>query len=198
MVTAWPATVSTPERDWVFGFAVNEYVTVPEPVPLAPLVIDIHDTALEAVQLHPAVVVTVTVPVPAAPVTEAAVGETVKTHGTPACVTVNVTPAMVSVPVRDEVEVLAATLNVTPPLPDVFGPPPAVTVIHEALLVADQEQPVGIVTETTRVPPAEASESLVDESVAVHGAAACVIVNSRPPMAIVPVRADPAGFASTR
>ncbi len=67
----------TPERDVVFGFAVNEYVTVPEPVPLAPLVIDIHDTALEAVQLHPAAVVTVTVPVPAAPVTDVAVGETV-------------------------------------------------------------------------------------------------------------------------
>ena len=112
--------------------------------------------------------------------------------------TVNVTPAIVSVPVRDEVEVFAATLNVTPPLPDVFGPPPAVTVIHEALLVADHEQPVGIVTETTRVPPAEVSESLAGESVAVHGAAAWVIVSDRPPTAMVPVRVVPAGFGSTR
>ncbi len=86
--------------------------------------------------------------------------------------TVNVTPAIVSVPVRDEVEVLAATLNVTAPLPEVFGPPPAVTVIHDALLVADQEQSVGIVTDTTRVPPVEVSESVVDDRVAVHGAAA--------------------------
>jgi hypothetical protein len=122
----------------------------------------------------------------------------VNVHGTPACVTVNVTPAIVSVPVRDEVEVFAATLNVTPPFPDVFGPPPAVTVIHETLLVADHEQSVGIVTDTTRVPPVEVSESLVDESVAVHGAAACVIVRTRPPIAMVPVLADPAGFASTR
>jgi hypothetical protein len=54
----------------------------------------------------------------------------------PACVTVSVIPAIVRVPVRGVVDVFAATLNVTPPLPDVFGPPPAVTVIHEALLVA--------------------------------------------------------------
>jgi hypothetical protein len=57
-------------------------------------------------------------------------------HVTPDCVTVSVRPAIVSVPVRGVVEVFAVTLNVTPPLPDVFGPPPAVTVIHGALLVA--------------------------------------------------------------
>jgi hypothetical protein len=173
-------------------------VTVPDPVPLAPLVIDIQDTELDAVQLQPAAVVTPTVAVPAAPVTDAAVGDTVKAQGTPACVTVNVTPAIVRVPVRDEVEVFAATLNVTPPFPEVFGPPPAVTVIQDTLLDADQEQSGGIVTDTTRVPPVDVRESLVEESDAVHGAAACVTVNRRPPIAIVPVLADPAGFASTR
>lgn len=54
----------------------------------------------------------------------------------PAWETVSVSPAIVSVPVRGVVEVFAATLNVTPPLPEEFGPPPAVTVIHDALLVA--------------------------------------------------------------
>ncbi len=91
---------------------------------------------------------------------------------TPDCETVSVRPAIVSVPVRGVVDVFAATLNVTPPLPDEFGPAPAVTVIHEALLVAPHGHPVGIVTETTRVPPAEPSDSDVEESDAVQGAAA--------------------------
>jgi hypothetical protein len=49
MVTAWPATVSTPERDCVVALASTEYATVPDPDPLDPFVIAIHDTALEAV-----------------------------------------------------------------------------------------------------------------------------------------------------
>ena len=91
---------------------------------------------------------------------------------TPDCETVRVRPAIVSVPVRGVVDVFAATLNVTPPLPDEFGPAPAVTVIHDALLEALHWHPVGIVTETTRVPPAGPSDSAVEESDAVQGAAA--------------------------
>jgi hypothetical protein len=173
-------------------------VTVPEPLPVSPLLIDIQNADVDAVQLHPAAVVTDTVPVPAAEVTVVFVGVTENVQLIPACVTVNVRPAMVSVPVRDEVDVLAATLNVTPALPLVFGPAPDVIVIHETLLDADHEQSAGIVTETTRLPPVAGSESLVDESEAVQGAAACVTFNRRPPIAIVPVRVDPAGFASTR
>ena len=145
---------------------------MPDPVPLAPAVIVIHETALDAVQLQPAVVVTLMFAVPAAPETEGAVGATLNVHGTPACVTLNVKPAIVSVPVREEFDVFAATLNVTAPLPVVFGPAPAVTVIQDALLVADHEQSVGIVTDTTRVPPVAVSDSLVGESEAVQGAAA--------------------------
>jgi hypothetical protein len=37
------------------------------------------------------------------------VGEIVNVHGAPACVTVNVCPPIVSVPVRDVVTVLAVT-----------------------------------------------------------------------------------------
>ena len=87
-MTAWPATVSTPERDCVVALASTEYATVPDPVPLAPLVIDIHATALVAFQVQPACVVTDTVPVPPALVALAVVGFTVKEQGTPACVMV--------------------------------------------------------------------------------------------------------------
>jgi hypothetical protein len=54
------------------------------------------------------------------------------------------------------------------------------------------------VTETTRVPPADANDSVVEDSDAVHGAAACVIVSSFPPIAMVPVLVVPAAFAATR
>jgi hypothetical protein len=47
-----------------FGCAVNE--TLPEPVPLEPLDIATHDAPLAAVQAHPELVVTVTLPVPPA------------------------------------------------------------------------------------------------------------------------------------
>jgi hypothetical protein len=77
MVTAWPATVSTPARDCVVEFAATEYDTVPDPVPLAPAVIDIQDTALEAFHVQPAAVVTETVALPPLAVALAVVGLTV-------------------------------------------------------------------------------------------------------------------------
>ena len=77
MVTAWPATVSTPERDCEVAFVATEYDTVPDPVPLAPDVIDIQDTALEAFHVQPAAVVTETLPVPPAVAALAVVGLTV-------------------------------------------------------------------------------------------------------------------------
>jgi hypothetical protein len=151
---------------------VNAYDTGPESVPLAPAVIVNHDTELDAVHEQPASVVTFTVPVPAAATTEALVGATVKVQGTPVCVTVKVCPAIVSVPVRDDVDGLAATANVTAPLPLVFGPAPAVTEIQETLLVALHEQPTGMVTDTTRVLAAESTVVDVDDSTAVQGAPA--------------------------
>jgi hypothetical protein len=77
IVTAWPATVSTPERDCVVGLEATEYDTVPEPVPLAPLVIDIQETALDAVHVQPAAVVTETVALLAVADAFAVVGLTV-------------------------------------------------------------------------------------------------------------------------
>ena len=87
-------------------------LTVPLPLPEAPAVTVSQLVALlTAVQLQPAPAVTLTVPVAAAEfVRFDAVGEMVNAHGTPAWVTVNVCPAIVIVPVRDAVLVLAATL----------------------------------------------------------------------------------------
>jgi len=66
---------------------------------------------LVAVQLQPALAVTVIEPLIASDeVRFADVGEIVNVHGAPACVTVKVCPATVIVPVRDVVPVLAATL----------------------------------------------------------------------------------------
>ena len=62
----------------------------------------------------------------------------------PACVTVTVTPATVSVPVRGEVLVLAAIEYVTVPLPLPFAP--AVIVSQAALEVAVQAHPAVAVT----------------------------------------------------
>ena len=45
-------------------FGLTEKLTVPLPVPLAPLVIEIHGASLVAVQAQPAPAVTVTLPVP--------------------------------------------------------------------------------------------------------------------------------------
>lgn len=70
----------------------------------------IHASLLVAVQAHPLAAVTVTVFVPAAAVTFADAGAIDGAHGAPSCVTVNVEPAIVSVPVRGAVPTFAATL----------------------------------------------------------------------------------------
>lgn len=59
------------------GFAANEYVTGPEPDPLAPAVIDIHETELDAVHAQPASVVTLTVPLPEVAGADAVLGDAV-------------------------------------------------------------------------------------------------------------------------
>jgi hypothetical protein len=80
-VTVWFATVSVPVRAAaVFTAALID--TVPFPLPLAPAVIDNHDTLLVAVHAQPAVAVTVTGLVAPPPATaERVVGLTEKVHG---------------------------------------------------------------------------------------------------------------------
>ena len=79
------------------------------PLPVAPVLMVIHGALLAAVHAQPVAAVTVTAPAPAADVRVADAGEIVGTHGIP-CVTVNVLPPIVSVPVRDVVPVFAVTL----------------------------------------------------------------------------------------
>jgi hypothetical protein len=107
-VTVFPAIVSVPTR-CVPVLADTEKTELPLPLPLAPLVTVNQLALLVAVQPHPVVVVTVTVVEPPALVGDVLVGDTVKVHGAAACVTVNVRPATVSVPARENVNTLAAT-----------------------------------------------------------------------------------------
>ena len=68
------------------------------------------EALLTALQLHPAAAVTVTVPLTIVEATLADAGEIVGVQSAPACVTVNVLPAIVTVLVRGVVPALAATL----------------------------------------------------------------------------------------
>jgi len=84
-VNVWPAIVSVPVRDNAEVLAPTLYVTVPLPAPLAPAVTDSHPVFVVAVQLQPALAVTVTVPVVATAVVRFAdVGEIENEHGAPA------------------------------------------------------------------------------------------------------------------
>jgi len=118
--------------------------TVPLPLPEEVPVNVIHDTVLEALQLQPGAAVTVTVPVPPAPGIECARGST--SNEQPGdCLTVNVRPAMTSVPVLAGPSVGATRIRTGPgPLPDA----PSVTVIHGALDSAVQGQPGDVATLT--------------------------------------------------
>jgi hypothetical protein len=140
----------------VLAATVN--ATEPLPAPLAPAVTATHATLLVAVQSQPAAVVTATLPLPPGAAIEASGGAIVYVHGTGAAAwfTVNVWPAMVSVPVR-ALPVLAATVNATEPFP--VPTAPAVTATHGTLLVAVQSQPAAVVTATLPLPPGAGIEA---------------------------------------
>ena len=77
MVTVVPAIVIVPVRAVKATFAVTEYVTVPLPVPVLPLVTVMNESLLAADHEQPVCVVTVSLPVPAALLKLLLVGETV-------------------------------------------------------------------------------------------------------------------------
>ena len=77
--------------------------------------------------------------------------------------TVKVWPATVSVPVRDDVAVLAVALKATVPLPLALAP--EVMVNHVALLAAVQAQALVVVTLTDPVDAVSATDVLVGEMV---------------------------------
>ena len=78
--------------------------------------------------------------------------------------TVTVWPATVNVPLREAPVVLAAKLNVTEPMPDPLAP--AVTVIHDVVVVAVQEHDVPDVTLSVRLVASASTSKLVGVRVA--------------------------------
>lgn len=107
---ACPPIVRVAERADVPVFAAIENATVPLPLPLAPEVIVTQGSGVVAVHAQLPGAVTATVPFPPDAATACDAGVIVTSHDMAACVTVNVIPAIVSVPVRDETDVLAAAL----------------------------------------------------------------------------------------
>ena len=83
-------------------------------------------------------------PVPPAATTDKLFDAIANVHPAAACVTVNVWPATVSVPLRGDVLVLADALKPTLPLPVPLAP--LVTVSHPVLLTPVHVHPVGAVT----------------------------------------------------
>ena len=124
-------------------------------------------TLLTTVHVHALVVVTVALPGPPPLVTVNEVGVTEKLQAPP-CDTVKVRPAIVNVPVRPVVAVLAATLKFTVPLPDPLAPD--VTVIQVALLTAVHPQPVPAVTFVLPVPPAATAFIELEDRAKLHTA----------------------------
>jgi hypothetical protein len=96
-------------------FAVTVNVTLPLPLPEAPPVIVIHGVAVVAVQEHPLADTATADPLPAVAGKDCEGGLIDVAHA-PVCVTANVSPAMVRLPVR-AVPVFAAAENATAPLP---------------------------------------------------------------------------------
>jgi hypothetical protein len=133
----------------VFPDAVK--VTVPLPVPDAPVAI-VSQLAFEAaVQPHVASAVTLTLPPPPMAGTDMLGGAIANVQDRAVWVTVNVFPPIVNRPVR-AAPLLAATLKVTAPLPAPAAPP--VTVTQFTFDVAVHAQPEAAAIVTVPVPPA--------------------------------------------
>jgi hypothetical protein len=97
---------------------------------------------------------------------------------------------MVIVPLRGDPFGLAATLYGTLPLPVPLVAP--VSVIHDALLAADQAHPAATVRPTLPVPPPDTTDWLVGESVGAQGG-----VNEKPFETVLAVE-PPGPMAVTR
>jgi len=135
------------------------------------VLMEIHESEVIAVQIQPAFVLTAVVdePPPAPIVRVCGLSEYWQPLPPP-CVTVSVRPAIVSVPVRCEVTVDAATVNVTLPLP--LPVDPFVTVIHETLLCDVQLQAAVVATADDPVPPPPTTANVEGVIAYEHAAAA--------------------------
>ena len=192
-VTVRPATVNVPVREAPVVLAPMLNVTEPMPEPLAPAVTVIHDVVVVAVHAQDVPEVTLSVRLVASASTAKLVGVRVAEQPVAPCVTVTVCPATVNVPVREAPVVLAATLNVTEPMPEPLAP--AVTVIHDVVVVAVHAQDVPEVTLSVRLVASASTAKLVGVTVAEQPVAPCVTVTVCPATVNVPVREAPVVFA---
>jgi hypothetical protein len=151
-VNVRPAIERVPVRCAVLGLGATVKLAEPLPEPVAPSVTVIHVALLTAVQLQPVVVVTVVDSSAPAAATDWLEGEIENEHPAGSCVTENVCPPIVSVPLRGLVLALAVALKLTEPLPAPDAP--LVTVNHPvSLLTPVHEHPAGAVTLVEPVPP---------------------------------------------
>ena len=97
----------------------------------------------------------------------------------PGCVTLKLCPAIVRVPVREVVLLLAAALNATVPLPLPLAPP--VTVSQDVLLLTPvHAHPASDVTPVEPVPPAAGTQPFVGTIEYVHVRPVCVTLKLCP------------------
>jgi hypothetical protein len=187
-----PATVSVPLRGPAV-FAATLTTTLPLPTPLTPLAIVSHGAFDVAV--HAQFAVTLIVVVAASDPTLADEGAIAKLHVGVAAAwfTVNVCPAIVTVPLRAAGSGLAAAATVTVPVPVPLDP--LAIVSHGALAAALQlHEAADAVTVTVAFPAAAPRLAFGGAIVKVHGGggvADCVIVNVRPATVSVPDRSAP-------
>jgi hypothetical protein len=161
-VNVWPAIVSVPVRTAAIVFGATVKLAVPPPEPVAPVTV-IHVALLTAVQVQPAVVVTVAEPLSPAAETDWLEGEIENAHPAGPCVTVNVCPPTVSVPLRGVALALAVALNPTVPFPLPLAP--LVTVSQDvSLLTPVHAHPAGAVTAVEPAPPSATTDWLVGAS----------------------------------
>jgi hypothetical protein len=197
-VNVWPAIVAVPVRGSVAVLAVALRFTVPLPVPVAPLVtVSQLVLLLTAVHEQPVGAVTLVEIVPAPATMFRLVGVSVKVHPAAACVTVNVCPPIVNVPLRELALVFAVALNATVPVPLPFAP--LVTVSQDVLLLTPvHAHPAAAVTVVDPVPPAAATDWLVGDKEYRHPVVGplCRTVKTCVPMLTAPTLELPV-FGST-
>ena len=149
-----PAIVRAPFLELVLVFAAALKLTDPLPVPVLPAVIVSQFAPLTAAHVQPVPAVTFVLPVPPVAPTAWDVGDKVNAQ-VPACETDSTWPPIVTVAVRELLNVFADALKPTEPFP--LPDAPDVMVSQLALLVAVQVQPVPAVTLTLLDPPAAAA-----------------------------------------
>jgi hypothetical protein len=151
-VKVLPAIVRVPVRELDPVLASTVKPTLAEPVPLAPVVTEIHAALLAAAHAQPAGEVSATMPLPPLAPKLCDVGEIALLQG-PACVTVIHWPPITIEPVRLSAPVLGSTVKVAVP-----GPLPMLLVeIQRAADAAIQLHPGAVSTSTEPVPPAAAT-----------------------------------------